>query len=168
MSTMTDRSQCSEQSNDDLTLGSNFSEDQETVTATTSSNSREVGGAAVAGGLAGLLVAGPVGGLVAAGGGAAVASKNKGKAGNVARKTGEKLASAGDRLKTFSKKHLPEKASKGIASAGNHLKTFDEKHQVTKRTSQVTKKTSESLVKSYNFMADKFKPCNGKMAETPQ
>merc|ERR1711959_276436 len=149
MSTMSDRSQGSEQHGDDLTLGSNFSEDQETVT--TNSNSREVGGAAVAGGLAGLLVAGPVGGLVAASGGAAVASKNKGKAGNVARKTGETLASAGDRLKTFSKKHLPEKASKGIASAGNHLKTFDEKHQVTKRTSQVTKKTSESLVKSYNF-----------------
>ena len=45
----------------------------------------------VAGGLAGLVLMGPVVGLLAAGGAAFAASTNKGKAGQLARATGEVL-----------------------------------------------------------------------------
>jgi hypothetical protein len=75
---------------------------------------RQVGGAAVAGGIAGLLLAGPVIGLVAAGGAAAIAT-GRGKAGQVARSTGEVVSDAGVRLKKFDEKHhVVEKTSNGI------------------------------------------------------
>lgn len=75
---------------------------------------RQVGGAAVAAGLAGVLIAGPVVGLVAAGG-AAVVATTKGSAGNVARAAGDVTASAGERLRKFDKKHqVTSKASKGF------------------------------------------------------
>jgi hypothetical protein len=75
---------------------------------------RQVNGAAVAGGLAGLLLAGPVGCIVVAGG-AAMCATSRGKAGNVARSSGDMMASAGDRLKKIDQKHhLVNKTSRGI------------------------------------------------------
>ena len=74
-----------------------------------------VGGAAVAGGLAGLVLMGPVVGLLAAGGAAFAASTNKGKAGQLARATGEVTVQAGRRLERFEKKHhVVEKTSKSV------------------------------------------------------
>lgn len=76
---------------------------------------RQVGGAAVAGGIAGLLVAGPFVGLVAAGGAAAIATSRRGKAGQVARSTGDVVSDAGCRLQKFDQKHrVVEKTSNGI------------------------------------------------------
>jgi hypothetical protein len=75
---------------------------------------RQVGGAAVAGGLAGLLLAGPVGCVVVAGG-AAMCATSRGKAGSVARSSGDMMASAGDRLKKLDQKHhVVNKTSRGI------------------------------------------------------
>lgn len=80
---------------------------------------RQVGGAAVAGGLAGLLLAGPVGCVVAAGG-AAMCATSRGKAGNIARSSGDMMASAGDRLKKLDQKHhVVNKASWGIDKGCN-------------------------------------------------
>jgi hypothetical protein len=80
---------------------------------------RQVGGAAVAGGLAGLLLAGPVGCVVLAGG-AAIFATTRGTAGNVARASGDMMASAGDRLKKLDQKHhVVNKTSRGIVGGCN-------------------------------------------------
>jgi len=76
---------------------------------------RVIGGAAAAGGFAGLVLIGPVVGVIV-GAGAAIAATTNGSAGNAARKSGEVMASAGDRLKTIDKKHhVVQKTSKGIS-----------------------------------------------------
>lgn len=83
------------------------------------SERRVVGGAAVAGGIAGLVLAGPIVALVVAGGAAAMAT-TKGKAGEVTRATGEVMAQAGDRLKTIDRKHkISDKATKSLAKSAN-------------------------------------------------
>ena len=75
---------------------------------------RELAGAAIAGGVAGLLLVGPVVGVVAAGG-AALAVTNKGQTGKAARAGGEAVASLGDRIKKIDKKHkVVHKTGKGI------------------------------------------------------
>lgn len=75
---------------------------------------RELAGAAVAGGVAGILIGGPVLAVVAAGG-AALAVTNCGQTGKVARAGGEAVASMGDRLKKIDKKHkVMKKTGKGI------------------------------------------------------
>mmetsp|Transcript_18042 Transcript_18042/g.49125 ORF Transcript_18042/g.49125 Transcript_18042/m.49125 type:complete len:133 (-) Transcript_18042:77-475(-) len=80
---------------------------------------RAMGGAAVVGGVAGLVLMGPVVGLVAAAGGAALAT-TKGKAGDVTRATGEAVASAGGRLKELDKKHkISDKAAKAAVKGAN-------------------------------------------------
>ena len=65
---------------------------------------RQLFGATIAGGLAGLLCGGPIVGTVAAGT-AALAVSSKSKSGEVARKSGEAVAKIGDRLKEFDRKH---------------------------------------------------------------
>uniref|UniRef100_A0A7S0F6L6 Uncharacterized protein n=1 Tax=Craspedostauros australis TaxID=1486917 RepID=A0A7S0F6L6_9STRA len=71
-------------------------------------------GAAVAGGVAGLLVAGPALAVVAAGG-AALAVTSKSKTGDVARAGGDAVAATGDRLKKIDQKHhIVEKTGKGL------------------------------------------------------
>jgi hypothetical protein len=80
---------------------------------------RQLGGAAVAGGLVGLVLGGPIIAAVAAGG-AVLAVTTKGQAGNVARASGDAMASAGDRLRKVDKKHhVVEKTSKGIVKGCN-------------------------------------------------
>jgi hypothetical protein len=82
---------------------------------------RQLRGAAVAGGLTGFLLGGPIVGAVMAGG-AALAVTSKGKAGEVARSSGEVMASAGDRLKRVDQKHhVVEKTSKGFSKSCNWL-----------------------------------------------
>ena len=75
---------------------------------------RQVGGAAAVGGIVGLIVAGPVV-AIAAGIGIAVVATTKGKVGDVARASGDVVASAGDRLKQLDEKHhVSETTSKVI------------------------------------------------------
>lgn len=94
---------------------------------------RQVGGAAVAGGIAGLVLLGPVIGLVAAGGAAAVAT-SRGKAGQVARASGDVVSDAGSRLKQFDEKHhVVAKTSSGIVKGcswvSNKLKNPESRQQ---------------------------------------
>jgi hypothetical protein len=80
---------------------------------------RQIGGAAVAGGLAGLMLVGPVGCVVVAGG-AAMCATTRGNAGNVARSSGDMMANAGDRLKRLDQKHhVVNKTSRGITKGCN-------------------------------------------------
>jgi hypothetical protein len=75
---------------------------------------RQVGGAAVAGGLAGLLLAGPIGCVVVAGG-SALCATTRGQVGNMARASGDMMATAGDRLRKIDQKHhVVDKTSKGF------------------------------------------------------
>jgi hypothetical protein len=90
---------------------------------------RQVGGAAIAAGIAGTLLVGPLVGLVVAGGAAVVATTG-GKAGNVARASGDVVASTGDRVKKFDQKHkISSKTSKGVVKGAkwisNKLKIKD-------------------------------------------
>jgi hypothetical protein len=76
---------------------------------------RQVGGAAAAGCLAGLVLAGPVIALLTAAGAAAVAT-SRGKPGDFARHSGDVMADAGDRLKRFDEKHqVVEKSSRWVS-----------------------------------------------------
>jgi len=78
-----------------------------------------VAGAAVAGGVVGLVIASPLVAVVAAGGAAALAT-SKGKAGDVARATGNVTVNAGERLKKFDMKHrIVEKTSNGVVKGCN-------------------------------------------------
>jgi hypothetical protein len=84
---------------------------------------RQVGGAAVAGGIVGLVLVGPVVGLVAAGG-AAVVATTKGTPGQMARATGTVTAAAGGRLKRLDKKYKVTKTtSKGFVKGCNWVST---------------------------------------------
>jgi hypothetical protein len=80
---------------------------------------RELGGAAVAGGVLGLVVGGPIIAAVAAGG-CALAVTTKGQGGKVVRAGGEAVACVGDRLKKINKKHrVVQKTGKGITKGCN-------------------------------------------------
>ena len=82
---------------------------------------RQLGGAAVAGGIGGLVLGGPILAVVAAGG-AALAVTSKGKPREVARECGDAMATTGDRIKKFDRKHcVVEKTSKGIANGCNWI-----------------------------------------------
>lgn len=82
-------------------------------------SNRQLKGAAVAGGVTGLVLIGPATGLLAAGG-AVLAASSKGKVGEVARATGDSVSDLGRSLKKFDRKHsITEKASKGIVKGCN-------------------------------------------------
>ena len=79
--------------------------------------SRQLKGAAVAGGVAGLVLVGPVVGVAAAAG-AAYAVTAKGEGGNIARNVGDAVADAGVRLKRFNRKHhVVEKTTTQVSKA---------------------------------------------------
>jgi hypothetical protein len=80
---------------------------------------RELRGAAVAGGLIGLLLGGPIVGAVAAGG-VGLAATTKGQAGKVSRASGEAVSIVGDRMRKINKKHhVVEKTSEGVVQGFN-------------------------------------------------
>ena len=95
---------------------------------------RQVGGAAAAAGVAGLVVVGPIVGVLAAGGAAAGAALGKGPGGKIARGTGEVVANAGDRLKKIDNKH------------------------------QVVKKTTTGVSKGYKWVSSKVRRNNGNLS----
>jgi hypothetical protein len=103
---------------------------------------RQVGGAAVAGGIAGLLLLGPLMGILAAGGAAAVAT-SRGKAGEVARASGDVVADAGSRLQQFDQKHgVTEKTSRGFVKSCQWMsKQFHNPQRQSANTSTTTTTT---------------------------
>lgn len=75
---------------------------------------RQMQGAAVAGGVTGIILVGPAAGLLAAGG-AALVTSSRGEIGKAARSTGDSVSDLGKSLKKFEKKHnVKEKTSRGI------------------------------------------------------
>lgn len=104
------------------TSGSDIPSNNTNNTIKHQTSKRQVGGAAVAGGIVGLALAGPVIGMAAAGGAALIASKNKGDAGKAARVTGDAMGDLGSSIKKFDKKHnIKEKTSKGIVKGCNWI-----------------------------------------------
>jgi hypothetical protein len=82
---------------------------------------RQVGGAAVAAGIAGTLLVGPLVGLVVAGGAAVVATTG-GSAGKVARASGTVVANTGDRLQKLNQKHqITSKTRKGVVKGAKWI-----------------------------------------------
>eukprot|EP00536_Pseudo-nitzschia_multiseries_P008827 jgi/Psemu1/306063/fgenesh1_kg.232_\ len=76
---------------------------------------RQVRGAAVAGGVTGLVLLGPAAGLLAAGGAALATTSGKGKVGETARATGDSISDLGKSIKKFDEKHrIKEKTSESI------------------------------------------------------
>lgn len=117
---------------------------------------KKVTGAAIAGGVAGLVVAGPV--LAVAGGiGAAVAaSQNKGNVGDAARATGEAVNAIGDKAKEVDEKHHVVEKTKNVFSAAiDNLKKFDEKHKIVE-------KTTKGIADGANFVATKIRESSNK------
>ena len=142
---------------------------------------RQVGGAAVAGGLTGLIVGGPLLGVMT-GAGAAVATTSKSRAGNVARRSGDAVASWGDRLLRMSKQvdekhHVVDKTKKATRGVMTKAKQVDEKHHVVEKTKHaagtvvdkaqrfdekhhVTRKASQSITAGANYVSRKLNPRN--------
>jgi hypothetical protein len=76
---------------------------------------RQIQGAAVAGGVTGLVLLGPAVGLLAAGGAVLATTSGKGEIGKAARTAGDSVSDLGRSLKKFERKHsIKEKTSKGL------------------------------------------------------
>jgi len=118
----------------DLGQSSPNSPDPRTNTNSSPSQShtnRQLTGAAVAGGIAGLVIGGPLLAVVAAGG-CALAVTNQGQAGKVARAGGEATASVGDHLKKIKAKRAVTKGYKWAANRITPKKSFAEPSNVSK------------------------------------
>jgi len=95
-----------------------------------SANSKVIAGAAVAGGVAGLVLLGPLTAVVAAGG-AAYAATRKDDVGAAAQATGKATVAVGDKAVEFDKQHdISGKAKKAAADAARAASEFNEKHDV--------------------------------------
>mmetsp|Transcript_6815 Transcript_6815/g.6493 ORF Transcript_6815/g.6493 Transcript_6815/m.6493 type:complete len:156 (-) Transcript_6815:255-722(-) len=104
-----------------------------------------IGGAAIAGGVAGLAVCGPALGLVGAVGAGALATQSN-KAGDVARASGDVVVAAGDRAKKIDKKHhVVDKTKSATKNALQSAKKFDEKHQVGQKMSNGLKGLADKI-----------------------
>mmetsp|Transcript_3366 Transcript_3366/g.4964 ORF Transcript_3366/g.4964 Transcript_3366/m.4964 type:complete len:205 (+) Transcript_3366:146-760(+) len=106
-----------------------------------------IGGAAIAGGVAGLAVCGPALGLVGAVGAGVLATQSN-KAGDVARASGEFVVAAGDRAKKIDEEyHIVDKTKSATKNALQSAKKFDEKHHVVDKTKSATKSALQSAKK---------------------
>jgi len=91
---------------------------------------RQVRGAAVAGGVTGLVLLGPAAGLLAAGGAALATTKGKGKVGEAARATGDSISDLGKSVKKFDEKHhIKEKTSATIVKGCDWISKKLDKHK---------------------------------------
>jgi len=83
---------------------------------------RAASGAAIVGGVAGLVLVGPIVAIVAAGGAAVVAATSSGLAGSVTRKSGEIVMDTSDSISQFDQEHkITETTSKGIMTGFNWI-----------------------------------------------
>lgn len=84
---------------------------------------RQIGGAAAAAGITGLILGGPIIAIAAGIGLAACATTNS-KTGEVARASGDVVSSAGDRVKQWNQKHrVLEKTGSGIVKGCNWVES---------------------------------------------
>mmetsp|Transcript_15711 Transcript_15711/g.20908 ORF Transcript_15711/g.20908 Transcript_15711/m.20908 type:complete len:183 (-) Transcript_15711:511-1059(-) len=95
---------------------------------------KQVGGAAIAGTIVGLVAAGPLIGVVAGVGAAAVAVTST-KAGHFARKSGDAVNAVGDQAKKINEQHqVVDKTKKVGNSVFGKAKEVDENHHVVDKT----------------------------------
>lgn len=95
---------------------------------------RQLCGAAVAGGLTGLVTMGPVVGLVVAGG-AAFAATRKGKVGVVVRSTGDTMADIGKSIMEFDRNHgISDKTADGIIKGNRWISKQLQKQNSARRS----------------------------------
>ena len=105
---------------------------------------REVGGAAVAAGVAGLAISGPIIGLAAGGTAAYVATTQSNSVGSAARNAGETVAKAGDYAKEMDRKHSITQKSKQMAkSVAYKAKELDEKHEIVHKSKRLASGTAQ-------------------------
>ena len=103
-------------------------------------------GAAAVGGVAGLVLVGPIVGL-AAGAGAAVIASQPGKAGDVARSSGNLACAVGSRAKQMDQDYRVSENTKSFAvSTGKKAKEFDDKHQVVAKSKSAASSISKSAI----------------------
>uniref|UniRef100_A0A7S3PY20 Glycine zipper domain-containing protein n=1 Tax=Chaetoceros debilis TaxID=122233 RepID=A0A7S3PY20_9STRA len=104
-----------------------------------------IGGAAVAGGVVGLLIAGHVFALVGAVGACVLATQNN-MAGEIARASGNVVVAAGDRAKKIDKEHhIVDKIQRTAKNALQSAKEFDEKHHVGEKISNGLKGLADEI-----------------------
>lgn len=99
---------------------------------------REVNGAAVVGGIVGLLVGGPIVGVAAAAGTAYMAATKKGDVGNFARKSGTAIADMGDKIQQVEhENHIVDKTTKQMVKGASWVeKKFSKNKRKSSRDTQ--------------------------------
>jgi hypothetical protein len=134
-----------------------------------SSTKREVGGAAVAAGIAGLAVSGPILGVAAGGTAAYVATTQSNSVGSATRRGGEAVAAVGDKVREADKRHgISEKSVKLAKSAVHKAREIDEKHEIVYRSQKFANRAVDSA-KDFNekhHLADRSKGAAKKMASS--
>lgn len=105
---------------------------------------REVGGAAVAAGIAGLAVSGPILGLAAGGTAAYVATTQSNSVGSATRNAGEAMATVGDGARDLDRKHnITDKSKQMAKSAAQRAKELDEKHKIVNKSKKLASSTAQ-------------------------
>jgi len=116
-----------------------------------------VTGAAIAGGVAGLVVVGPIIGIVGAATAAGLAAANTGTAGDVARASGDVVVSAGDRARDLDNKHgIVDKTKNAASVAAFKARRFDSKHNVVEKTQNAARWSASKSVEGFRFISDKI------------
>ena len=94
----------------------------------------QLGGAAVVGGVAGVVLAGPLVGIAAAGG-LAYASTKRGTAGDLCRSTGQAVSDVGQEVKEFNEDHkITEQAWSGLQTGVQSVQQFEQQHRWGEQT----------------------------------
>jgi len=120
-----------------------------------------VGGAAIAGGVAGLVIVGPLIGIVGAAAAAGLAISNTGTAGDVARASGDVVASAGDRARSLDNKHgIVDKTKNAASVTAERARRFDSEHGVVDKTKKAAGFTVRKSVAGLRFISDKLNSRN--------
>ena len=132
-------------------------------------------GAAVVGGVAGLVVAGPLIGVVGSVAAGALAA-TKGPGGNLSRAAGEVVVSATERAQKLNEQHhIVQHSKEAAGKVVEGAKAIDEKHNVVGKSKivagnvfsnakkfeenhHVLEKATDGLTKSLTFVSNKLKP----------
>jgi len=126
-----------------------YSDDKDKAKQTRKRNEL-VGGAAIAGGVVGLVLSGPVLGIVTGITAAGLAIANTGKVGDVAR-------ASSDVVVNLDKKHKIVDATKDVANLTvRRAKEFDDKHRVVEKARDAVDFTASKTVEGLDFISKKL------------
>lgn len=106
---------------------------------------RQLCGATIAGGLAGLFCGGPVVGAMTACG-AALAISSRSNTGAFARDGGEAVAKIGDKIREMDQKHhIVDKTKESASKIGDKIKELDQKHHIVDQTKENASKIGDKI-----------------------